>query len=150
MKKVIVIVMLVVGFSTFAQERKQGGEREKMSTEQRSQLRLKKLTLELGLNDTQQKEMSKIIADQEAKREAKMAERKANQEKGIKPTADERFARENQKLDDEMATKSKIQKILTPTQFEKWESMKKDNREHMEKKMEKRMEKKAQKDQKPE
>ena len=146
-------MLLVVGFSTFAQEGKQDGrnpDKERMSMEQRNQLRLKKLTLELGLNDSQQKEMGKIIAEQGTKREAKMAERKANHEKGIKPSADVRYAKENEKLDDEIAIKARVQKILTPEQFKKWEDFKKQNREHMEKRMGKRMEKKAQKEGKSE
>jgi putative cell wall-binding protein len=141
MKKIAVLVLLVVGISTFAQEKTKQDRKEsteRLSPEQRNQLHLKKLTLELGLNESQQKDMSKIIADQSTKREAAMAEHKANKEKGIKPTADERFANQNQKLDDEIATKAKVQKILTPEQFKKWEAMKKDRQEHFEKKMEKK------------
>jgi hypothetical protein len=37
---------------------------EKLTPEQRNQLAIKKMTLELRLNDSQQKEMSKIIAEQ--------------------------------------------------------------------------------------
>ena len=42
-----------------------------MSIEQRNQLQLKKMTMDLDLNENQQKEMSKLIAEQSAKREAK-------------------------------------------------------------------------------
>ena len=52
---------------------------------------------------------------------------------------------ENQRLDDKMAMKARVQKILTPDQFKKWEDMKKERQEHLEK----RMEKKERKGQKP-
>jgi hypothetical protein len=148
MKKLALIVLLVVGFSTYAQEVKQdrkGGEREKLSPEQRNQLQLKKMTLELNLNETQKKEMGKLIAEQSSKREAAMAERKASKEKGVKLTADERFKMQSQRLDEEVAMKEKIQKVLTADQFKKWEDMKKEKKEHMKDRMEKRVGKKADK-----
>lgn len=143
MKKVIVVMLMLVGFATFAQEEKQAGKRaemEKMTPEQKSQLRLKKLTIELGLNDSQQKEIGKIITEQNAKRNQMTAERKANKEKGIKPTADERFARENKRLDDEKIMKDRMQKILTADQMKKWEDMKSKGRERMKDRMKKKSE----------
>ena len=146
MKKLALIVLLVVGFSTYAQEGKQdrkGGEREKLSPEQRDQLQLKKMTMDLSLNETQKKEMGKLIAEQSSKREAAMAERKASKEKGVKLSADERFKMQNQRLDEEASMKEKIQKVLTADQFKKWEEMKKEKKEHMKDRMEKRTEKKS-------
>lgn len=143
MKKVIVAVLLFVGFATFAQEEKQvpkRAEMEKMSPEQRSELRLKKLVIELGLNDSQQKEIGKIITEQNAKRDQMITERKANKEKGTKPTSDERFARENKRLDDEKIMKDRMQKILTADQMKKWEDMKSKGKERMKDRMKKKSE----------
>jgi len=141
MKKLLMVAFLVVGLTAFAQEKKMDRKRadmEKLTPEQRNQLAVKKMTLELGLNDSQQKEMSKIIAEQSAKREAAMAERKANKEKGVKPTADERFARESKRLDEQMALQERVKKILTPEQFKKWEQLKADRKEKMQERREKR------------
>lgn len=126
MKKLVIVALLMTGMASFAQEAPQAKREkfEQMTPEQRNQLRLKKLTLELGLNDSQQKEMGKLIADQSAKFEAAKAERKANKEKNVKPTADDRFAKQNQMLDEQIAMKEKVKKILTKEQFEKWEKMK--------------------------
>ncbi|WP_298221094.1 hypothetical protein [Flavobacterium sp.] len=147
MKKLALMVLLVVGISTYAQEEKKeagkGAERERLSPEQRNQLQLKRLTMDLNLNESQQKEIGKIIAEQTEKREKMKTERMANKEKGTKPTADERFARENQRLDEQKALKARIQKVLTPEQFEKWETIKKDNMEKMKNRMEKRKDKKS-------
>jgi hypothetical protein len=147
MKKLALIVLLVVGLSTYAQEGKkqerQGAERERLSPEQRNQLQLKKMTLDLNLNESQQKEIAKILEEQSAKRQAEMAAFKANKDKGVKPTAEERFAMKNKKLDEAIAVKAKVQKVLTPEQFKKWEDMKKENRENMKERMEKRRDKKS-------
>lgn len=141
MKKLLMVAFLVVGLTAFAQENKMDRKRadmEKLTPEQRNQLAVKKMTLELGLNDSQQKEMSKIITEQSAKREAAMAERKANDEKGVKPTADERFARESKRLDEQMALQERVKKILSPEQFKKWEQLKADRKEKMQERREKR------------
>ena len=147
MKKLALIVLLVVGLSTYAQEGKkqerQGAERERLSPEQRNQLQLKKMTLDLNLNESQQKEIAKILEEQSIKRQAEMATFKANKDKGVKPTTEERFAMKNKKLDEAIAVKAKVQKVLTPEQFKKWEDMKKENRENMKERMEKRRDKKS-------
>lgn len=127
MKKLFIVALLVVGMTSFAQERKAKPERAKMeqlTPEQRDQLQLKKMTLDLDLNASQQKEMSKIIAEQSAKREARMAERKATNDVAEKQlTADERFANKNQMLDEQMAMKERMKKILTSDQYKKWDDM---------------------------
>jgi Spy/CpxP family protein refolding chaperone len=134
MKKMIIAALLITGMVTFAQETKPLKKRDQMeqlTPEQRNELRLKKMTLDLGLNASQQKEMSKIISEQSAKMEAAKAERKANADSDKKPTADERFAKQNKMLDEQIAMKERVKKILTPEQFEKWEKMKADKRHDM-------------------
>lgn len=135
MKKMFMIAIMMIGLSSAAQERlsenkPQRSERndvpqmEKLTPAQRQQLELKKMTLALDLNASQQKEMEKIIAEQSAKREAKIAERKTAKESKTQLTADQRFAMQNQMLDEQIATKSRVKKILNAEQFEKWEKMK--------------------------
>jgi selenocysteine-specific translation elongation factor len=136
MKKLIVTAVLLVGLSTFAQEPATNPRREKleqMTPQQKNELRLKKLTLDLGLNASQQKEMGKIIAEMEAKREAFKAERLAKKEAGTKPTKDERFAMKTKLLDEQIATKERVKKILDANQFEKWEKMQDQRMEKMNK-----------------
>lgn len=122
------VAMVALGTSGIAQERKQG---EKLSTEQRNQLQLKKMTLELDLTENQQKEMSKVIAEQSAKREAKMVTIKANKEAKKEVTADEKFKMKNQMLDAQIEHKAKMKKILNEKQFEKWEANQSKRQEKM-------------------
>ncbi len=137
MKKLIVLALLIVGTTIVAQERNrkhQGNAMEQFTPEQQSQLMLKRMTLELDLTEGQQKEITSFISDKMAKKEAHKADMKAMKEKGVKPTKDERFAMHMKMLDEQIATKKSMQKILNTKQFEKWASLKeehKGNRQEM-------------------
>jgi hypothetical protein len=133
MKKIILMTLLMVGMTVFAQERNKrqyGNEMEQFTPEQRNQLMLKKLTLELDLNESQQKDMSGIIVEMNSKREAQRTAMMARKDKKVKPTNDERFAMKMKMLDEQIAMKKRMQKILNPKQFEKWESLKENLKEN--------------------
>lgn len=100
---------------------------EQFTPEQRSELQLKKLTLELDLNESQQKEIKAFIADKNTKMEAHKTAMKAMKEKGTKPTSDERFAMKSKMLDEQIATKKRMQKVLNEKQFEKWTALKEEH-----------------------
>jgi hypothetical protein len=135
MKRLIAAALLVVGMTTFAQVEKKPETRRsgmaKLSPTQRNELVLKKMTLDLDLNASQQKEMGKIIAEKDAKREAEKAKHEEMIKANKKPTADEIFAMKNKMLDEEIAMKARVKKILSPEQFEKWEKMNKRRGEKM-------------------
>lgn len=125
MKKLITVALIaIVSISTYAQQQRpqkhDGNPVEKFTPEQRNQLMLKKMTLELDLNASQQKEVSKLIADQSAKREALLKNRKSKTEK---PTSDEIFEMKSKMLDEQIETKAKMKKILSPDQFKKWDEL---------------------------
>lgn len=137
MKKLITIALIaIMGVSSYAQEKQQrparhdGNPMEKFTPEQRNQLMLKKMTLDLDLNDSQQKEMGKIIAEQSAKREAHLKDRKSKTEK---PTSDEIFKMRSNMLDEQIAMNAKMKKVLSPDQYKKWDEMKKQHRENFRK-----------------
>lgn len=98
MKKLIVVALLAIGLSGFAQEgpKKHGKE---MSTE----MRLKKMTKELSLNAEQQKQISVILDDQAAIRKAIKENPESKEENKAK-------MKENMK---------KMKAVLTPEQAEK-------------------------------
>ena len=112
MKKMILAIALVATTLTFAQDRKQG--REKLTPEQQTELQVKKMTLDLDLDAKQQKEVKAILLEQAQKRQIKMAEMKAKREKGEKPSADEKFAKKNNMLDNQIEHKAQMKKILKP------------------------------------
>lgn len=120
----------MAGMTIMAQPRNnkhQGNGMEQFTPEQRSELQVKKLTLELDLNESQQKEMKAFIADKNAKMVAHRTAMKAMKEKGTKPTSDERFAMKSKMLDEQIATKKRMQKILNEKQFEKWTVLKEEH-----------------------
>lgn len=143
MKKLIATALVaVIGMTAFAQEKTERPEKKerrerpernqmvKFTPEQRNQLMLKKMTLELDLNASQQKEMGKIIAEQSAKREAFIKNRK---DKTSKPTSDELFEMRSKMLDEQIAMKQRMKKTLSAEQFQKWEATKKHHREDFKK-----------------
>ena len=133
MKKLIVMALLMVGTTIFAQERnkkQQGNEMEQFTPEQRSELQVKKLTLELDLNELQQRDIKAFITDKNSKMQAHKSAMKAIKEKGTKPTRDERFAMKSKMLDEQIAAKKRMEKILNPKQLEKWTSLKGEHNEN--------------------
>ena len=115
MKKLIIAAVLMIGMTSFAQERtpgEKGHKTERLSPEQRNEKHLKKLTSELNLNEKQQKEIGAILAEQSSKREENKEERKAQMQ----------------------ANGAKIKAVLTPEQTKKWEEMKAKKKEELKEK----------------
>jgi len=139
MKKLFLAALLVVGFTTFAQEQKEKPQRpetEKLSPEQRSQLQLKKITKDLNLNADQQAQVQKLIVEQSAKREALRAKIKETRDSHEKPSAEDRAMMIDEMKDGKKAMDDKLKSILTPEQFEKWMSRRERNHEKKELKKE--------------
>ena len=118
MKKLIVAAFLVVGFTTFAQvEKKEKGDKEpmeKISPAEIGEREVKRMTKDLGLNDSQQKEMKSLFSE--------MASKKGDGDN--KPSKEER-----------KAMKDKISKILTQEQNAKWEKIQEERKERMKEKV---------------
>ena len=84
MKKVLVVALLVVGLTTFAQ-----GKREKMEPEERVEAVLEKMTRDLDLNEKQVAEIKSLLTNSAEERKNKHAEMKAKKETGEKPSKEE-------------------------------------------------------------
>ena len=95
------MTFLMAGMTIMAQPRNNRHQRNGMdqfTLEQRSELQVKKLTLELDLTESQQKEIKAFIADKNTKMEAHRTAIKEKKKKGKKPTSDERFAMKSKML----------------------------------------------------
>lgn len=137
MKKLIIAAVLMIGMTSFAQEKpagEKGHKVERLTPEQRNEKHLKKLTSELNLNEKQQKEVGAILAEQSAKREAKHAERKKLDE-----------AKRNERKAEMQANDAKIKAVLTPEQTKKWEELKAKKKEEFKEKRQENKEKRAKK-----
>lgn len=135
MKKLIIASLLLIGFSSFAQDQNQpekkpnNGQKEKMSPEQRSQAQLDKMTTELNLDAKQQEQIKPIIAEQTAKREAMRAERMAGNSKEL--TSEEREALKQKRMEEKAIMDNKLKAILSPEQFQKLKAIEQANMEKM-------------------
>ncbi|MCF6128232.1 guided entry of tail-anchored proteins factor 1 [Flavobacterium sp. AS60] len=139
MKKVIVAALLVVGITAFAQEKdgRRAG-REKLTSEQKVDLQVKKLTKDLDLNEKQAKEVRALVTTEVAKREAKKAE---IQELKTKKREEMKAQREA----DQAAISSDMKKILTADQYAKWEKNREERKANMKEKLAERKEKRKSK-----
>lgn len=135
MKKLIITTLLVIGFSSFAQEQTQPekkgniGQKERMSPEQRNQALLDRITTELKLDANQQEQIKPILAEQTAKLQAMRDQRMANKAKDL--TSEERKALMQKRTEEKTATDAKMKAILTPEQFKKMKENEAANREKM-------------------
>ena len=135
MKKVLVTTALLIGMLGYSQrgqhfDSEQRGMKD-MSPEQVAILKTKKMTLALDLTTAQQKEIQELNLENAKERQALMLERKLEKEEGRpRPSADERFEFQNEKLDRMIAQKGKIKQILSEEQFQKWERMHHHRRNH--------------------
>jgi len=123
MKSWILAAAMMMGVAVSAQEKKE--RPEPLKPEQRAELRVKQMDLALDLNDKQQKEIQKLMLDRSKKAEQFKAQHKANREAGKKMSADERFAMSSKALDERIAMRDEMKKILSAEQFTKWENMRK-------------------------
>ena len=136
MKKVLVTTVLLIGLMGYSQrgqhfDSEQRGMKE-MTPEQVAILKTKKMTLALDLSADQQKEIQKLNLENAKEREALKLERKVKKEKAeqSKPSADERFDFQNERLDRMIAQKGKMKQILSEEQFQKWERVNHHRRSH--------------------
>ncbi|MEM0541201.1 hypothetical protein WFZ85_01105 [Flavobacterium sp. j3] len=122
MKKLVVILFLAVGIAAIAQERgtkkPMGGKYASLSSDEKVELQVKRLTKELNLNEKQTSEVKVIVIKEIEKREKAKAEMDAFKAKK---------RAEIQK--DSIAKRGEMKKILSAEQFAKWDKMREENRE---------------------
>jgi Spy/CpxP family protein refolding chaperone len=120
MKKLIVAALLVVGLTTYAQEKEgRRAGKEKLTSEQKVNLQVKKMTKDLDLNEKQTKDVRALVTKQVEKREAIKIQMKAEKE----------------------AVSVEMKKILTAEQYAKWEKKRDEKIEKFKEKMSERKEK---------
>ena len=120
MKKMITILFLALGLSTFAQERREG--RKDLSNEEMATLSAKRLAMQLDLNEDQEMKLKTLYMtrmDVKEEGRAENAEKRTEMMEKREEMKEMREKRENES--EEM--KTELQKILTAEQFQKWEQL---------------------------
>lgn len=134
MKKIfgISILALLLTVSSYAQaKRNYVRQNENLSTEQMAALQSKRMALHLDLNESQKNAVAALVQKQIEARNLQRESIRTKRQNGEKLTADERFALRNKQLDWQMAHKAEMKKILTNTQYEKWEKINADNKNNV-------------------
>ncbi|WP_034259421.1 hypothetical protein [Altibacter lentus] len=128
MKKTIIALTLLISMTMIAQTpdtdkkemRKEMRQKMKdLTPEQAADLQTKKLTLALDLSEAQQKEIKSLALEEAIKRKARSADRKDRTEM----TTTELYEHKAMMMEEKIAYKVKMKKILTEPQYEKWEKM---------------------------
>ena len=136
MKNLFLALLLFVGITAMAQEKKERRpEGEKLTKEQKVDLQVKKMTQELSLNEKQIKEVRTIVTQQVEKREAKRAEMEAKKAEMKAKKAEKRAEIKTKMAEEQAAVTSEMKKILTPEQFTKWEQNREEKKDKMVKKI---------------
>lgn len=145
MKKLFVVALLVVGLTTFAQEKGKRGDFKEMTPEKRTEMQVKKMTKDLDLNEKQQKEVKELLNAQKEDRAEMIEKRKEIKETAEKATKEQR-AEMKAKMDKKKeAIDAKMKSILTDDQYKKWEANKEDRNAKMGDRKEKMKERRANK-----
>lgn len=148
MKTFIAAALMLAATSIFAQAKLEG-RAQQLSAEQKTELQVKRMTLDLELTEKQQKEIKSLVLEQNQKLEERRKDRDQRREEMAKMTKDERFKMQSQALDDELAFQAKVKKILTDDQYVKWQAQRERRKDIMKsqakKKMEQRREEKGKK-----
>ncbi|CAM1357357.1 hypothetical protein [Tenacibaculum halocynthiae] len=121
MKKIIGFLVFVISISTSVNAQKE--KKERMTVEQQTELAVKKMALKLDLTDSQQRRVKPLLAEQINEKKELRSKRKAMKESGKKPSADERYAVANSRLNKLIAFKTEMKSILNEKQYERFEKM---------------------------
>ena len=133
MKRIIVLVLLLSVIQIPAQERQDNRPKEgrkhhrelmqNMTAEQLATLKTKRMTLDLNLNESQSQEIYNLNLKAAQDKKAKFEERKGSQGEGKRKelTEKEHFDLMNNRLDNQIAHKQSMQRILNEDQFKRWE-----------------------------
>ena len=139
MRKLASILVLVFAFTlTVEAQKMRNQKRPKLTVEQQTDLAVKKMTLALDLTEKQQNQIEPLIKAKVSKRKAIMEKRLEMRKNNTKPTADEMYKMQAERLDDQIAMKNRIKNILNKEQFEKFEKMAKGRKMKGKKMMKKR------------
>ena len=150
MKKTASILVLVFVFTVNAkaQEKDRRTQREKLTVDQQAILAVKKMTLTLELTKAQQQEIQPILARQISSKRAEFEKVKAMRESKRELTADERFAFQNQRLDQQIAYQKEMKSILNDKQYDKFREQVETQKRKMRGKIGKKMKERWLKEQK--
>lgn len=124
MKKLVIALIVLTGINLGAQPFKKNKRHPNLTSDQIAILQTKKMTLNLGLTESQQQKILQINKKNAVERAQKIEERKAMIIKGERPDSEKIFKRKSERLDKQIAHQNELKSILNEQQFETWKKSK--------------------------
>ncbi|NVJ89666.1 MAG: hypothetical protein HWD82_09550 [Flavobacteriaceae bacterium] len=126
MRRISTLVLFVFAFTISLHAQKHMKRiNAKLSSEQRATLAVKKMTLALDLNESQQNKLLPLFKNQINFRK-EIAQTKASfRSNDKKPSSDDLFALQNKQLDQRISFRNALKNILSENQFNKFQKMSK-------------------------
>ena len=135
MAKIVSLLALLICFSltTNAQKKQLFKNKKRLTTEQLTTLKVKKMTLELELSEIQQNKLTPVIKELISERSAQLDKKRElkNDVKKINPN--ERYQMANKILDRKIMFQKEMRTILNEEQFKKFKTLEKKRNEKMKK-----------------
>jgi hypothetical protein len=136
MTRIVCLLALFICFSLTinAQKKQFFKNKKRLTTEQLTTLKVKKMTLELELSEIQQNKLTPVIKELISERSAQLDKKRElkNEVKKINPN--ERYQMANKILDRKIMFQKEMRTILNEEQFKKFKTLKKKRNEKMKKK----------------
>jgi protein CpxP len=131
MKKLFIAALMMIGMTSFAQQGEPMRVNATVTAEQRNEMQMKRLAVELNLDANQEKEMTAILKEGTVKREVMNKEMDAKRAPSTQRTADAREKRKVEMQEFDNVEKAQLQKVLTLEQFTKFEKIRKEREAKM-------------------
>jgi protein CpxP len=135
MARIVCLLALFICFSLTinAQKKQFFKNKKRLTTEQLTTLKVKKMTLELELSEIQQNKLTPVIKELISERSAQLDKKRElkNDVKKINPN--ERYQMANKILDRKIMFQKEMRTILNEEQFKKFKTLKKKRNEKMKK-----------------
>ena len=135
MARIVSLLALFICFSLTinAQKKQFFKNKKRLTTEQLTTLKVKKMTLELELSEIQQNKLTPVIKELISERSAQLDKKRElkNDVKKINPT--ERYQMANKILDRKIMFQKEMRTILNEEQFKKFKTLEKKRNEKMKK-----------------
>ena len=123
MKNIASILVLIFVFTFTIQAQKKKGNKQQLTINQQTSLKVKQMTLVLDLSDKQQQQVNPLLRAEIAFRQAAMEKRKEARVEKRRPTSGEIYLIKSQLLDNKITMKRSMKNILNKTQFETFKKM---------------------------
>lgn len=135
MARIVSLLALFICFSLTinAQKKQFFKNKKRLTTEQLTTLKVKKMTLELELSEIQQNKLTPVIKELISERSAQLDKKRElkNDVKKINPN--ERYQMANKNLDRKIMFQKEMRTILNEEQFKKFKTLEKKRNEKMKK-----------------